>query len=232
MSPIRIWVAGCATGAEVYSIAICLLEVLDGVVPQPPIQIFATDVNSRSIETARMGIYQPSAVENVSPERLRRFFVAIDGEYQISKSVRELCVFARHNLCSDPPFSRLDLISCRNVLIYFSPALQKKVMHNLHYGLNPTGFLLLGTSETTNTATELFNPIDKKFKIYAKKLSLSLPNINFPQVSDLTPSLALQQPLARPAIESDLKQIADEIVLHRYAPAGLIVNTDLEILEH
>jgi two-component system, chemotaxis family, CheB/CheR fusion protein len=232
MSPIRIWIPGCATGEEVYSIAICLLEVLDGVSPQPPIQIFATDLNGNAIETARMGIYKSSAVEHVSPARLRRFFVATAGEYQISKSVRELCVFARHNLCSDPPFSRLDLISCRNVLIYFSSALQKKVMENLHYGLNPNGFLLLGTSETTNTATDLFNPIDKKSKIYAKKLSLSLPNTDFPQISDLTQNPDRQQPpLDRPVTERDLKQIADEIVLRRYAPAGLIVNTNLEILE-
>jgi two-component system, chemotaxis family, CheB/CheR fusion protein len=200
--------------------------------PQPSIQIFATDVNDNTIEIARMGIYKSSAVENISPERLRRFFVATPGEYQISKLVRELCVFARHNLCSDPPFSRLDLISCRNVLIYFGSPLQKKVMQNLHYGLNPSGFLLLGTSETTNTATELFNPIDKKHKIYAKKLSLSLHHIDFPQLSDLTQNPDRQRSTSdRPATERDLKQIADEIVLHRYAPAGLIVNADLEILE-
>ncbi len=232
ISPIRIWVPGCATGEEVYSISICLIEVLDGVMPQPPIQIFATDINAIAIEIARTGIYQRSAVENVSSERLRRFFVPTAGDYQISKSVRELCVFARHNLCSDPPFSRLDLIACRNVLIYFGATLQKKVMQNLHYGLNPSGFLLLGTSETTNTAIELFTPIDKKHKIYAKKLSLSLPNLDFPKISDLTYNSHQPQPsIDLPATELHLKQIADEIVLQRYAPAGLIVNANLEILE-
>ena len=232
LSPIRIWIAGCATGEEVYSMAICLLEVLDGVVPQPAIQIFATDLNSKAIETARAGIYPRSAVEHVSPERLRRFFVPSGDDYQISKSVRELCVFARHNLCSDPPFSRLDLISCRNVLIYFGAILQKKVMHNLHYALNPNGCLLLGTSETTNTVAELFTPSDKKHKIYAKKISFVLPNLDLPLVGDLTQMTNPQlPPIARPATELPLKQIADDLVLQRYAPAGLIVNTSLDILE-
>jgi two-component system, chemotaxis family, CheB/CheR fusion protein len=232
LSPIRIWVPGCATGEEVYSLAICLLEVLDSIVPQPPIQIFATDLNSNAIETARAGIYKRSALEHVSPERLRRFFVPNGSDYQISKSVRELCVFARHNLCSDPPFSRLDLISCRNVLIYFGAILQKKVIQNLHYGLNANGFLMLGTSETINTAIELFTPIDKKHKIYAKKPALALPDLDFPQLGDLTQtSNQHRQTVDRPTTELHLKQIADEIVLQRYAPAGLIVNANLDILE-
>jgi two-component system, chemotaxis family, CheB/CheR fusion protein len=232
LSPIRIWVPGCATGEEVYSIAICLLEVLDPIVPQPPIQIFATDLNSNAIETARAGIYKRSAMAHVSPERLRRFFVPTGSDYQISKSVRELCVFARHNLCSDPPFSRLDLISCRNVLIYFGTTLQKKTIQNLHYGLNPSGFLLLGTAETTNTVTELFTPIAKQHKIYAKRLALALPDLDFPQLGNLTHSSHQdRQTIAPPTTELHLKQIADEIVLQQYAPAGLIVNANLDILE-
>jgi two-component system, chemotaxis family, CheB/CheR fusion protein len=232
LSPIRIWVPGCATGEEVYSIAICLLEVLDPIVPQPPIQIFATDLNSNAIETARAGIYKRSAMAHVSPERLRRFFVPTGSDYQISKSVRELCVFARHNLCSDPPFSRLDLISCRNVLIYFGATLQKKTIQNLHYGLNPSGFLLLGTAETTNTVTELFTPIAKQHKIYAKRLALALPDLDFPQLGNLTHSSHQdRQTIAPPTTELHLKQIADEIVLQQYAPAGLIVNANLDILE-
>jgi two-component system, chemotaxis family, CheB/CheR fusion protein len=231
-SPIRIWVPGCATGEEVYSLAICLLEILDPIMPQPAIQIFATDLNSNAIETARAGIYKRSALEHVSSERLRRFFVPNGSDYQISKSVRELCVFARHNLCSDPPFSRLDLISCRNVLIYFGAILQKKVIQNLHYGLNANGFLMLGTSETINTAIKLFTPIDKKHKIYAKKPALALPDLDFPQLGDLTQtSNQHRQTVDRPTTELHLKQIADEILLQRYSPAGLIVNANLDILE-
>ncbi|WP_310417620.1 CheR family methyltransferase [Chamaesiphon sp. OTE_8_metabat_110] len=230
-SPIRIWVAGCATGEEAYSIAICLLEVLEGVVPQPAIQIFATDLNIQAIETARVGIYPQSAVAHISPERLRRFFVPSGDNHQVSKSVRELCIFARHNLCSDPPFSRMDLISCRNVLIYFEATLQKRVMQNLHYALNPNGCLLLGTSETA-TATELFTQVDKQHKIYAKKLALVLPSLDLPLLNELTQTTSYQHPPStRPATELQLTQLADDLVLQRYAPAGLIVNTNLDILE-
>jgi two-component system, chemotaxis family, CheB/CheR fusion protein len=230
-SPIRVWVPGCATGEEVYSIAICLLESLDGVMPKPPIQIFATDINDQSIAIARAGVYKPSAVENISPERLRRFFIEVNGEYQISKLVRESCIFAKHNLFSDPPFSRLDLISCRNLLIYLGKTLQKKVMQTLHYGLHSSGFLLLGTSETANPTLNLFSPIDKKYKIYAKKPSLAIPNLDFPRIRELS-FISSQQPMTDlPATDSDLKQIADEIVLQRHAPAGVIINANLEILQ-
>jgi len=145
--PIRIWVAGCATGEEVYSIAISLLEYLDDYPVKPAIQIFATDISEQAIETARAGVYHHNLLLDVSPERLRRFFISTDGGYQISKLVRELCIFARQNLTSDPPFSRLDLISCRNMLIYLEPVLQKKVMPIFHYALNVNGFLMLGSSE-------------------------------------------------------------------------------------
>jgi two-component system CheB/CheR fusion protein len=124
--PIRIWVAGCSTGEEAYSIAICLLESLAHQLHKPPIQIFATDMSDLAIEQARLGIYLQSTVIDVSPDRLQRFFTPVEGGYQINKAVRELCIFARQNLISDPPFSRLDLISCRNVLIYFGASLQKK----------------------------------------------------------------------------------------------------------
>ena len=114
--PIRIWVPGCATGEEVYSIAISLMEFLENVIPKPAIQIFATDINETAIEKARLGIYKPSQIVDVSPERLRRFFNQVESGYQISKPIRELCVFAKQNLISEPPFSNLDFISCRNVL--------------------------------------------------------------------------------------------------------------------
>jgi len=150
--PIRIWVAGCATGEEVYSIAISLLEYLDDYPVKPAIQIFATDISEQAIETARAGVYHHNLLLDVSPERLRRFFISTDGGYQISKLVRELCIFARQNLTSDPPFSRLDLISCRNMLIYLEPVLQKKVMPIFHYALNVNGFLMLGSSEGIGNA--------------------------------------------------------------------------------
>ncbi|PSB05032.1 chemotaxis protein CheB [Merismopedia glauca] len=229
--PIRIWVAGCSTGEEAYSIAICLLEFLENQPIKPPIQIYATDISEMAIERARAGVYQQSMVADVSPERLHRFFVPIEGGYQIGKSIRELCVFAKQNLCSDPPFSRLDLISCRNVLIYLGAALQKKILPIFHYGLKPTGFLMLGTSETTGEASDLFALVDKKQKIYARKLAsarltLDLVTSNYPSAIASSDSRIKDSA----SNDFDLQKQADRIVLDRYAPVGVIINSDLEIV--
>ena len=147
-APVRVWVPGCSTGEEAYSIAICLLESLDDVAASPPIQIFGTDVRDGAVDKARAGIYLENIAADVSPERLARFFAKVDGTFQVSKTVRDLCVFARHDLIRDPPFSHLDLISCRNVLIYLEPGVQRRVMANFRYALKPAGFLVLGSSET------------------------------------------------------------------------------------
>ncbi|MGB3516265.1 MAG: chemotaxis protein CheB [Elainellaceae cyanobacterium] len=230
--PLRIWVAGCSTGEEAYSIAIGLLEYLGRHSTSPPIQIFATDVSERAIEVARFGWYSPNQVSDVSPGRLQRFFVPADGGYQVNKVVRELCIFACQNLITDPPFSRLDLISCRNVLIYFGAALQNKVLPMFHYGLKPNGFLLLGSSETTGEFSYLFSLVDSRYKLYAKQSS-SLPlNFNFDPTT-YTPSPQTPQPdLARDrSPDIDLYALADQTVLNRYSPAGVLVNDRLEILQ-
>ncbi|BAZ20051.1 signal transduction histidine hinase [Kalymmatonema gypsitolerans NIES-4073] len=231
-TPIRIWVAGCSTGEEAYSLAICLLEFLADQVPRVPIQIYATDISETVIEHARNGIYTPSQVANVSPERLYRFFVQVEGGYQISKSVREVCVFARQNLIGDPPFSRLDLITCRNVLIYLGTSLQKKLLPIFHYGLKSTGFLMLGTSETVGEFSDLFTLRDKKNKIYAKKLTATRGNIEL-TASPYSPVIIDPQPLMTEQNPSDLElqREADRIVLNQYAPAGVVVDTNLEILQ-
>jgi len=231
-TPIRIWVAGCSTGEEAYSIAICLLEFLADQFPRLPIQIYATDISESAIEYARNGVYTSSQVANVSPERLYRFFVQVEGGYQISKAVREVCVFARQNLIGDPPFSRLDLITCRNVLIYLGTPLQKKLLPIFHYGLKPTGFLMLGSSETVGDFTDLFSLCDKKNKIYAKKLTTTRPNIElatspYPLVTiDPQPSESNQLPS-----DLELQREEDRIVLNQYAPAGVYHDTSLEILQ-
>jgi two-component system, chemotaxis family, CheB/CheR fusion protein len=230
-SPIRIWVVGCSTGEEVYSIAICLLEFLDSQAVRPPIQIYATDISDWAIEKARKGIYQHNRVADVSPERLQRFFSIVEDGYQIGKSVRELCVFAKQNLCSDPPFSKLDLISCRNVLIYLGTALQKKVFPIFHYALKPTGFLLLGASETTGKSADLFTVIDKKYKIYARKTAstrLSLELIANTYASEIA-NPALRNPDVAWS-DLELHREADRLVLDRYAPVGIVINSDLEIV--
>jgi two-component system CheB/CheR fusion protein len=209
-----------------------LLEFLADQFPRLPIQIYATDISDTVIEFARNGIYTPSQVANVSPERLYRFFVQVEGGYQVSKSVREVCVFARQNLIGDPPFSRLDLITCRNVLIYLGTPLQKKLLPIFHYGLKSTGFLMLGTSETVGDFTDLFTLCDKKNKIYAKKLITTRLNIDladspYPPVTTPPQASAIEQ---LPA-DLELQREADRIVLNQYAPAGVVVDMNLEILQ-
>ena len=231
--PIRIWVAGCSTGEEVYSIAICLLEFFSDRATVPPIQIFATDISETAISKARSGFYLENQMEGVSPERRSRFFVPqAGGGYQISSSIRELCVFARHNLGGDPPFSNLDLISCRNVLIYLADALQERIMALFHYSLNLTGFLLLGTSESVKTATNLFTPVDEACKIYARKLSLARPLFSF--TTSTPPVTSIQNPQQVPeslAIPFDLAREVDLLISNRYAPISVVVDEQMRIVQ-
>ena len=232
--PLRIWVAGCSTGEEAYSLAICLLEYLHYQPVSPPIQIFATDVSDRAIEVARSGWYAASQVADISPDRLQRFFIPVEGGYQVNKTVRELCIFARQNLISDPPFSRLDLISCRNVLIYFGATLQSKILPMFHYGLKPEGFLLLGSSETVGEFSHLFALVDSRHKLYAKQSSALQLNFDL----DFTPSSYIPNPVAlrpminpEPIAENNLYSLADQVVLSHYGPVGVLVNDRLEILQ-
>ncbi|MEH1963787.1 MAG: chemotaxis protein CheB [Nostoc sp.] len=231
--PIRIWVAGCSTGEEVYSIAICLLEFLSNKVTSPPIQIFATDISETAIEKARSAIYAENQMVEVSPESRRRFFNALEGGgYQISKAVRELCVFARQDLGSDPPFSNLDLISCRNVLIYLDETLQKRILPIFHYSLNPTGFLLLGTSESTGKYSDLFTLIDKKYKIYTKKLTGIRPTFSF--ITSNYPIVKVDESKPtneNPSDEFDLEKKTDQLILNRYAPVGVVINDKMDVLQ-
>ena len=231
-SPIRIWVAGCSTGEEVYSIAICLLEFLADQVNQLAIQIFATDISEQAIDKARTGIYAENQMVEVSPERRRRFFYAIEGgRYQISKAVRELCVFARQNLGSDPPFSNVDLISCRNVLIYLDDSLQKRIMPIFHYSLNPTGFLMLGTSESTGQYSDLFTWVEKKYRIYAKKLTATRPILSFVPSSYLTVKVRDRQPIQAPSEGFDLQKKVDRLIATHYAPVGVVIDDKMQVLQ-
>ena len=164
---VRIWVPGCASGEEAYSIAICLLENLGDRAASTPIQIFASDISEPAIDKARAGVYSSDAMKKVSKERVRRFFDRVNGNYQIKSGVRDLCIFARHDLTRDPPFSRMDLISCRNVLIYLEPVLQKRILASFRYALQDGGFLLLGKSETLAGFPD-FRIADRKNKFFAK----------------------------------------------------------------
>jgi two-component system CheB/CheR fusion protein len=225
---IRIWIPGCATGEEAYSTAICITEYLESKKMVIPVQIFSTDLDEKAITRARLGIYSKSAVQHISPERLKNFFVKIDGQYQIIKSIRDMCIFSVHNLMKDPPFSRIDLISCQNVLIYIEAGPQRKILQAFHYSLKSSGFLLLGKSESIGNATELFQPIEKDSRLYTKKISSLLPRVDFSVRPNSTPTLIRTQPEAR--TETDVERQSDKLLLSRYVPASVLVNKDLEIL--
>ena len=227
---IRIWVPGCSTGEEAYSIAMVLLECLGDRVGSVPIQIFGTDISAVSIDKARAGLYSESSLGEVSQERLRRFFVKGEGGFQIVKSLREMCVFARQDLSQDPPFSRLDFISCRNVLIYMGPVLQKKVMAIFHYALKPTGFLMQGKSESISGFADLFTVIDREHKICSKRPGE--PGRVFDLSTAASYERAMRADAAKPEtqLRFDVQREADRIVLGQYAPAGVVVDENLHIL--
>jgi two-component system CheB/CheR fusion protein len=231
-SPIRIWVAGCSTGEEVYSLAICLLEFLGEQGKNFPIKILASDVNEQALEKARAGLYLDNIEVDVLPERLRRFFAKVDGHYQIGKAVRDLCVFSKHNLATDPPFSRLDLVSCRNLLIYLDTALQRRVLPILHYALNPGGFLVLGSSETIGGSGELFSIVDGKHRIYAKNAvgTIGLP-LDFGTFTEPFGGQPPHLPGRASWSALDVQKEADRLVLSRYAPVGVVIDENMTVLQ-
>ncbi|MGI8745831.1 MAG: chemotaxis protein CheB [Bryobacteraceae bacterium] len=226
---VRVWVPGCATGEEVYSLAICLSELIHKLGLSPRLQVFGTDISDTALETARSGIYTPIIAQDVSAERLERFFREVDGGFQVSKAIRELCIFARQDLTKDPPFSRLSLVSCRNVLIYLDSVLQNKVIPIFHYSLNPGGLLLLGTAETIASFGELFDPVDNRNKIFARKFApvRFTMDLSAPSVAEAAPYPRIVPPLTG----KDLHKKVDRIVQDRYAPAGVVIDGDFHILQ-
>jgi two-component system, chemotaxis family, CheB/CheR fusion protein len=230
--PIRIWIPGCSTGEEVYSIAITLLESL-AERPNRPIQIFGTDINEQALEKARAGRYAGGIQGAVSAERLRRFFTRHDGGWRINKSIRELCIFARQNVVTDPPFSNLDFISCRNLLIYLGLPLQRKIMPVFHYALKPTGLLMLGGSETIGNFAELFGVMDKNASVYFKKTTSARPAIIFSPYQRPGPEAKNNAaPPGEPAVElAEIQKQADRIQLSQFSPAGVIINREMEVLQ-
>ena len=235
-NPIRIWVPGCATGEEPYSLAMSLTEFLERAGSKVPIQVFATDINQAVIDIARAGSYPEGIARSVGPERLRRFFTRTEHAYQIGKDIRDKCIFARQNLLSDPPYSNLDLITCRNVLIYMGSALQERVIPLFHYALKPTGFLMLGTAETAGAFSELFTLIDKRYKLHARKAAASRAFPRYASASFASLRDDLAEPESRPAPEeagdgSVFQRLADRITIEQYGPAAVIVGDDQEVVE-
>jgi len=228
---LRIWVAGCSTGEEAYSIAMALLEYLGDQASGTPIQIFASDIDAKAIDKARVGIYPEGIKADVSAARLQRFFTKVPAGYQISKSIRDLCLFAVQNVAKDPPFSRMDLISCRNLLIYFSSVMQKKVLQVFHYALKASGFLLLGGSESISGSADLFSMLDKKNKIYNKKSITSLRHYEFSSMPSNATRYSPEQSLPQAANTlMDIVQQAERFIINEYGPAAVIINQDLDIL--
>ncbi len=242
--PLRVWVLGCSTGQEAYSLAMAFAECAEKTPHPRKLQVFATDLNHANLDKARHGLYPKSVTADVSPERLRRFFVEEEGGYRIIKSLRESVVFARQNLISDPPFSRMDLISCRNLLIYLEPSLQKKLIPTFHYALKPAGTLFLGASESIGGFPELFASLDKKQKIFAKKaaptLAFHLPIKKAGSGHPAPGKTARPAPLPgrKPggpadAFRSELsaEREADRVTVNQFAPPAVLINADLQILQ-
>ena len=235
--PIRIWVPGCATGEEVYSIAIALLEYLGDLVSPAGIQIFGTDVSESAIEKSRAGVYLDSIAQDVSADRLRRYFVRQDSHYVIARFVRDLCVFARHDITRDPPFSRLDLVSCRNVLIYLGVAAQGRIMQVFRYALRPHGFLMLGPAESVGQGEELFESVDKQRQLYQPRSRVSFATL-VPDTDDRAlPGTYGSTSAAQGSEEESLMgsdstlRYADRLLLARYSPAGIVVDDAFNILQ-
>ena len=232
--PLRVWVPGCSTGEEVYSIAMCLIEANEKCPAPVPIHIFGTDLSEQAIVMARTATYAENQVANVSPERRARFLARVENGFQVLKSVREMFVFARQNLLLDPPFSRLDLISCRNLLIYLESALQRQVAATFHYALQPNGYLMLGLAESLSNVPGLFSLVDKRHKFFTRKTArVHAELIGRGFVSEQPPSLPPHAPSIgkERSFEAELDKEAERIVLSEYGPAWVIVNESFEILQ-
>jgi two-component system CheB/CheR fusion protein len=234
---IRVWSPGCSTGEEAYSLAILLQERLEALKQTFTVQVFATDIDSRAIDAARAGVYPAGIAADVTPERLARFFSHDPevGIYRIQKGIRELLVLSEQDVIKDPPFSKLDLISCRNLMIYMGAELQKKLIPLFHYALNPGGALFLGTSETVGEFLDLFQPMDHKWKLYQRKGEAQ--GAHRPALGRFIPPLTADGAAPRPAKaeRSDvskvpLRELAEQALIHEYTPASVVVNTLGDIL--
>jgi two-component system CheB/CheR fusion protein len=232
-SILRAWVPGCSTGEEAYSLAIVFKEALEKVNPHGgfTLQVFATDLDNEAIEIARKGIFPSEISENVSPERLQRFFLKTEDGYFINTEIREKVVFAQHNIIMHPPFTKIDLLSCRNLLIYMEPELQRKMTGLFYYSLNPNGIMVLGTSETLGTQSHLFTPLDLKWKIFKRAATILAPDqFDFPATfSRSKAAVPLDREIAAGSA-LNIQTLADQLLLQNYSPAGVLVNDQGDII--
>lgn len=223
---VRIWIAGCATGEEAYSIAMLCAERTMGIIEAPKVQIFATDIDEAAIAAAREGFYTLNDAADISSERLSRFFTKEDNGYRIRREIRETVLFAHHNFLKDPPFSRIDLISCRNVLIYLNRPAQDRVMETFHFAMKPEGYLLLGTSENVDAASDLFRPVNREQHIYQARISTTLRTIVVPETVSQLRILQPVQPTETKTRSGSRIPYGDVHLklLEQYGPPSLVVD--------
>ncbi|MEO5777546.1 MAG: chemotaxis protein CheB [Flavobacterium sp.] len=227
--PIRIWIAGCSTGEEAFSIAICLHEFLGDKLSNTKIQIFASDISEKAIKKARAAHYSKAEVGNISEAQLKKYFVKNTGGYELNKLIRDICVFAPHNFLKDPPFAKMDLISCRNVLIYMDTFLQKKAFSTFHYALRENGFLVLGKSETTGASSDLFTQISKNDKIYSRKpLPGRFMHVATNRKKEVFPT-KYKIATREEATQTDFRKSAEAVMLSK-SPASVVVNVQMDIV--
>ena len=221
---VRVWVTGCATGEEAYSLAILLCEHLGRLDVAPRVQVFATDIDEQALATARRGCYPTGIAAHVTAERLERFFTKQDTTYQVKKELRELCIFSTHSFIKDLPFSRLDLFSCRNVMIYLRAILQQKLLPLFHYAVRPGGYLFLGSAETLNGRDDLFRILDQKHRIFQRKEVVTRPRVQFPLTDGhQLLSQSLERLMNTPAKAQDIGSLAQQTILEHYAPASVVI---------
>ncbi len=229
---LRAWVTACSTGEEAYSLAMIFTEALEKIKNPKSIslQIFATDIDKDAIDEARKGLYSPNIVADVSPERLSRFFKPEGANFRVIASIREMVVFAPQNVIKDPPFTKLDLLTCRNMLIYMEPELQKKLMLLFNYSLNPEGIMVLGTSETHSNQSEGFKEIDSKLKIFQRTLAPRLSELtNFPSAFKQR-KMELPEVISAPKVVENVQTLTDQVLLQRFAPASVLVNDKGDVI--
>ncbi len=232
-NPVRVWVPGCATGEEAYSIAVLCQDFIRATGRSFAAQIFATDIDSDAIEAARQGLYPESIAVDVPPAYLEGFFTREDSSFRINKEIRDKVVFALQNVITDPPFSKIDLISCRNLLIYFGQELQKKVLPLFHYSLNKDGVLFLGSSETIGEFSDYFAVLDRKWKLFTRKDTdpshIQVLNFRSPTVTDRRVHIQVARHAA-PMIGTNYREVAEKIILESYGPTGVLINEKSEVL--
>lgn len=222
-TPVRAWVCACATGEEAYSLAILFAEHLARMRKPPELQIFATDIDARALEVARQARYPEGIEGQVSPARLSRFFTREGNLYRVNQAIRDMVIFSRHDVTRDPPFSRLDLIACRNLLIYMEPGLQKRLLGLYHYALRRGGYLLLGSSEAISEPSSLFRTVDKKRRIFQQRPSVAPPPVSF-SLSAPRPGALPPRAHVMPPAEKDLGKLLERIMLEQFAPASVVVD--------